>query len=105
MGWRGQDNRDRDEKAARRSLPLRERYAWRRIAVTLLIGLILPERDRSGRVVSFDRVIACCRIGSTSIGDLLRQEGLAEGESDAVVSRGRCARIRAHMLRGPGRTA
>ncbi|PTD27339.1 thermonuclease family protein [Sphingomonas fennica] len=37
------------------------------------------ERGRSGRVVSFDRVIARCRIGSTSIGDLLRQEGLAEG--------------------------
>jgi hypothetical protein len=41
MGWRGQDNRDRDEEAAWRSLPLRERYAWRRIAVTLLIGLLL----------------------------------------------------------------
>jgi len=37
------------------------------------------ERGRSSRVVSFDRVIARCRIGSASIGDLLRQEGLAEG--------------------------
>ncbi|AYG66117.1 nuclease [Rhizobium sp. CCGE531] len=31
------------------------------------------ERGRSGRVVSFDRVIARCRIGTDSIGDLLWQ--------------------------------
>ncbi|MGK6313680.1 thermonuclease family protein [Neorhizobium sp. DT-125] len=38
------------------------------------------ERGRSGRVVSFDRVIARCRIGHDSIGDLLRRAGvLASG--------------------------
>lgn len=37
------------------------------------------ERGRSGRVISFDRVIAVCRIGSTSIGDLLRRAGVDEG--------------------------
>jgi len=37
------------------------------------------ERGRSGRVVSFDRVIARCRIGSKSIGDLLRQAGVMRG--------------------------
>lgn len=37
------------------------------------------ERGRSGRVISFDRVIARCWIGSTSVGDLLRRAGVAEG--------------------------
>jgi endonuclease YncB( thermonuclease family) len=37
------------------------------------------ERGRSGRVISFDRVIARCWIGSVSIGDLLRNAGLPEG--------------------------
>jgi endonuclease YncB( thermonuclease family) len=37
------------------------------------------ERGRSGRVVSFDRVIARCRIGTDSIGDLLRQAGVVAG--------------------------
>ncbi|CDX24440.1 Micrococcal nuclease-like nuclease [Mesorhizobium plurifarium] len=37
------------------------------------------ERGRSGRIVSFDRVIARCRIGSDSIGDLLRQAGIVAG--------------------------
>jgi len=37
------------------------------------------ERGRRGRVVSFDRVIARCWIGSASIGDLLRRAGVAEG--------------------------
>ena len=37
------------------------------------------ERGRSGRVVSFDRVIARCRIGPDSIGDLLRQAGVVAG--------------------------
>lgn len=37
------------------------------------------ERGRSGRVVSFDRVIARCRIGTHSIGDLLRQAGIVAG--------------------------
>jgi endonuclease YncB( thermonuclease family) len=37
------------------------------------------ERGRSGRVVSFDRVIARCRLGSQGIGDLLRRAGATEG--------------------------
>lgn len=37
------------------------------------------ERGRRGRVVSFDRVIARCRIGSDSIGDLLRHVGVIAG--------------------------
>jgi endonuclease YncB( thermonuclease family) len=50
-----------------------ERIALRR-------GVICTtERGRSGRIVSYDRVIARCRIGSDSIGDLLRQGGAAEG--------------------------
>lgn len=34
---------------------------------------------RSGRVVSYDRVIATCRIGGRRIGDLLREAGVEEG--------------------------
>ncbi|MCR6733994.1 MAG: nuclease [Afipia sp.] len=37
------------------------------------------ERGRGGHVRSFDRVIARCRIGAASLGDLLRQAGVAEG--------------------------
>lgn len=37
------------------------------------------ERGSSGRVRSFDRVIARCRVGGASLGDLLRQAGVAEG--------------------------
>uniref|UniRef100_B0SV32 Nuclease (SNase domain protein) n=1 Tax=Caulobacter sp. (strain K31) TaxID=366602 RepID=B0SV32_CAUSK len=37
------------------------------------------ERGRNGRVISFDRVIARCRVGSQSIGDVLRQTGAPEG--------------------------
>lgn len=37
------------------------------------------ERGRGGRVVSFDRVIARCRIGPGSIGDRLRQAGVVAG--------------------------
>ncbi|WP_413993334.1 thermonuclease family protein [Labrys okinawensis] len=37
------------------------------------------ERGRSGRVVTYDRVLARCRIGPDSIGDLLRRAGIAEG--------------------------
>lgn len=36
------------------------------------------ERGRSGRVVSFDRVIARCKIRSVSVGDLLRAAGVPE---------------------------
>ncbi len=60
----------RDGSAAKAVL---ERLALRR-AVTCT-----TERGRSGRVVSYDRVIARCRIGENSIGDLLRQEGSVEG--------------------------
>ena len=34
---------------------------------------------RNGRVVSYDRVIAVCRIGGRRIGDLLREAGAEEG--------------------------
>jgi len=34
---------------------------------------------RSSRVVSYDRVIATCRIGGRRIGDLLREAGVEEG--------------------------
>ncbi|WP_228382219.1 thermonuclease family protein [Tistrella mobilis] len=37
------------------------------------------ERGRSGRVVVFDRVIARCRIGGASIGDMLRVVRAREG--------------------------
>lgn len=37
------------------------------------------KRGRNERVISFDRVIALCRIGHQSIGDLLREVGIAEG--------------------------
>jgi hypothetical protein len=33
MGWRGQDNRDRDEEREWRKLPLRERYDWPSMAL------------------------------------------------------------------------
>ncbi len=36
-------------------------------------------RGRNGRVVSYDRVIATCRIGGRSIGDALRAAGGREG--------------------------
>jgi hypothetical protein len=34
--------------------------------------------DAAARVVSHDHVIARCRIGTISIGDMLRQAGIAE---------------------------
>jgi len=36
-------------------------------------------RGRNGRVVSYDRVIATCRIGGRRIGDTLRAAGAREG--------------------------
>lgn len=36
-------------------------------------------RGRSGRVISYDRVIATCRIGGRRIGDALRASGVREG--------------------------
>lgn len=36
-------------------------------------------RGRSGRVIVFDRVIAVCRVGGRSIGDLLRSLHAPEG--------------------------
>jgi endonuclease YncB( thermonuclease family) len=36
-------------------------------------------RGRNGRVRSYDRVIAVCRIGGRQIGDLLRAAGVREG--------------------------
>ena len=37
------------------------------------------QRGRNGRVISFDRVIAQCRIGVRSVGDMLREQGIHEG--------------------------
>lgn len=37
------------------------------------------ERSRGGGVRSYDRLIARCHIGGASLGDLLRQAGVAEG--------------------------
>lgn len=54
------------------------RAALERIALHREV-LCTAERGRSDRVVSFDRVIARCKIRSTSIGDLLRATGVAEG--------------------------
>lgn len=36
-------------------------------------------RGRSGRVIVYDRVIAVCRVGGRSVGDLLRQAGAPTG--------------------------
>ena len=44
MGWRAQDARDRDARAEWRAQPLRERYAWGRLALvaaTVAAGLAL----------------------------------------------------------------
>ena len=37
MGWRGQANRDEDERAWRRSQPLSTRYDWVSVAALLLV--------------------------------------------------------------------
>jgi len=37
------------------------------------------ERGRSGRVISYDRVIATCRLNGRRLGDLLRGAGAPEG--------------------------
>jgi hypothetical protein len=50
MGWRGQHNRDEDAREEWKRLPLRERYDWRGIALTVaLIGAALV-----ARVIAFD---------------------------------------------------
>ncbi len=36
-------------------------------------------RGDGGRVVSYDRLIASCRIGGTGLGDLMRRAGIQEG--------------------------
>ncbi len=37
------------------------------------------QRGRSGRVIVYDRVIAVCRVGGRSVGDLLRAAGAPTG--------------------------
>jgi endonuclease YncB( thermonuclease family) len=32
-----------------------------------------------GRVVSYDRLVAVCRVGSESLGDMMRRTGVREG--------------------------
>lgn len=41
--------------------------------------LCRTERGRSGRIISFDRVIAGCQIDGRSLGDAMRAAGVAEG--------------------------
>lgn len=36
-------------------------------------------RGDGGRVVSYDRLVAVCRIGSVSLGDMMRANGVSEG--------------------------
>jgi endonuclease YncB( thermonuclease family) len=36
-------------------------------------------RGRNGRTTSYDRVIAVCRVGGLSVGDLMRGAGVVEG--------------------------
>lgn len=36
-------------------------------------------KGRNGKTISYDRVIAVCRVGGTSIGDLLRKAGAPTG--------------------------
>ena len=36
-------------------------------------------RGRNGRVVTYDRVIALCKIGNRSVGNLLRDQGAPQG--------------------------
>ncbi|WP_228445806.1 hypothetical protein [Terricaulis silvestris] len=50
-----------------------ERIAMRRTAQCIAGG------GRSRRVISYDRVIATCRISGRRIGDLLREAGAEEG--------------------------
>lgn len=41
MGWRGQDNREKDWEAELRKLPVSERFAWRWIAWVVIALLLL----------------------------------------------------------------
>ncbi|WP_311028623.1 thermonuclease family protein [Mesorhizobium koreense] len=52
--------------------------ALERIALQHVV-ICTTERGRGGHVISYDRVIARCQIGTDSIGDLLRHAGVAEG--------------------------
>lgn len=54
------------------------RAALVRIAMRQPIECVAT-RGRSGRVVSYDRVIARCRIDGRLVGDLMRSAGVAEG--------------------------
>jgi endonuclease YncB( thermonuclease family) len=54
----------------------------RAIAVRELMGReieCVAVRGRSGHVVSYDRVIAQCRVGGRRVGDILRVAGAPEG--------------------------
>lgn len=57
----------------RRSKTMLERIAFGRQIICTSV------RGRSGRVVSYDRVIATCRIGGRTIGARLRSAGAPEG--------------------------
>lgn len=54
----------------------------RAIAVRELLGRqiqCVAVRGRSGRVVSYDRVIARCRVSGRAVGDILRAAGAPQG--------------------------
>ena len=53
-----------------------ERIAMGRTAECIAGG------GRNGRVVSYDRVIAVCRFGGRSIGDLMREAGVEEADAE-----------------------
>ncbi len=57
----------------RRSKGILESVAMGRVAQCTAV------RGRSGRVVVYDRVIAVCRLGGRSIGELLRDAGAPSG--------------------------
>lgn len=42
-------------------------------------AICTAQRGRSGRVIVYDRVIAVCRVGGRSVGDLLRAAGAPTG--------------------------
>src|SRR5690606_21500394 len=54
------------------------RATLRRVAMNQPIECVAT-RGRNGRVVSWDRVIAVCRIGGRSVGELMHSAGVAEG--------------------------